>query len=247
MENAFERKVADYARAINKYNAFTFYKRFEFFISIFIVSMQVITSLFLISTYTFSGFFLFFVACMASYVATDFFNGIAHMIIDNIKGYNSFFGPFIAASHMHHIKLKYKKNNIIKVYFYESGQKFWLAIYLFFLFIVLFYCNINANVMLFFVLFGVLSSVAEVSHFLCHNQAHKTKGLVVFLQRNHFLLNLNHHRLHHINDNVNYAFLNGMSDPLLNYIAKKIATCGYKNSADLYVIEYMKNKDLLWR
>jgi hypothetical protein len=39
-------------------------------------------------------------------------------------------------------------------------------------------------------------------------------------------------------DNTNYAFLNGITDPLVNLIAQKISN-GYKNSTDLHFALYV--------
>ena len=59
--------------------------------------------------------------------------------------------------------------------------------------------------------------------------------MVKFLQKYNILLSPSHHRYHHSHDNMNYAFLNGLSDPLINIIAKKMKFTGYKNNADQHV------------
>jgi hypothetical protein len=46
-----------------------------------------------------------------------------------------------------------------------------------------------------------------------------------------------HHARHHLADNVDYAFLNGLTDPLLNVIAKKLYP-GYKDTTDLHYAAY---------
>jgi hypothetical protein len=46
-----------------------------------------------------------------------------------------------------------------------------------------------------------------------------------------------YHARHHRNDNVQYAFLNGMSDPLLDLIARKFYT-GYKTTTDNHYARY---------
>ena len=76
---------------------------------------------------------------------------------------------------------------------------------------------LDANLNLGLVSFGILSSVAELSHYWCDSA--KTNAFISFLQKYRILLSLKHHRHHHIQDNRNYAFLNGASDPLLNIIA----------------------------
>jgi len=88
----------------------------------------------------------------------------------------------------------------------------------------------NAYLLLGLTLVGILSSVAEVSHFLCHNAKSKT---VLFLQKIGLLLSMEHHHNHHAKDNQSYAFLNGMSDFLLDRIAKRFYG-GYKENSDLH-------------
>jgi hypothetical protein len=139
---------------------------------------------------------------------------------------------------MHHFKISYTGKHPLKIYFVESGHKFWLGIYLGFLIYAQKFMLINANLNLGLVAFGIFSSLAEVSHYWCHN-SQKTSALVSFLQKRGVLLSLKHHRIHHIHDNRNYAFLNGISDPLLNVIARTFYN-GYKNYSDKHVAAYIK-------
>ena len=82
---------------------------------------------------------------------------------------------------------------------------------------------------------GILSSIAEVSHYLCHTS---TSALAGFLAKCGLLLSKRHHAGHHLQDNCSYAFLNGVSDPILDWIAA--ACCrGYKNNTDLHYAEYV--------
>ena len=105
------------------------------------------------------------------------------------------------------------------IYFNESGPKFWLLPYLASV-IALSYLGANEVLLTLLIYIGILSSVAEVSHYLCHNSK---ATWVRHLQDLGLLLSKKHHNHHHDDDNKNYAFLNGMSDPLINYIAKKYA------------------------
>lgn len=51
------------------------------------------------------------------------------------------------------------------------------------------------------------------------------------------LLSKRHHVKHHLQDNCNYAILNGFTDPLLNLIA--VTYCnGYKHDTDLHFANY---------
>jgi hypothetical protein len=51
------------------------------------------------------------------------------------------------------------------------------------------------------------------------------------------LLSRRHHARHHRDDNANYAFLNGVTDPLLNVVARRWAR-GYKRNTDLHYAAY---------
>ena len=83
---------------------------------------------------------------------------------------------------------------------------------------------------------GILSSISEVSHYLCHNS---NSWLTKILQKYYLLLPPKHHLMHHKKNNTNYAFMNGMTDPLLNIIAEKVYD-GYVNNTDQHYKYYKK-------
>lgn len=171
---------------------------------------------------------------LAAYLLTDFINGLVHMFMDGNDRYNSLAGPLIANFHMHHKIPLYKKNNLFVVYFTETGSKIWLIAYLLMVVCIQGIFEANAAVGYTLVYIGILSSVAEVSHYLCHSS---TSATAVFLANIGLLLPKRHHAGHHLQDNRNYAFLNGFTDPLLNRIAA--ACCkGYKNNTDLHYANY---------
>ncbi len=178
--------------------------------------------------------YLFFMVFFLAYFITDFVNGYVHMYMDNNDNYDSLVGPFIASFHLHHKTPGYRHFSIFRIYFNESGSKFWLVPFLL-LTIVLSFFSVNEYFLLMLILVGILSSVAEVSHFLCHNSNAK---VVVLLQNIHLLLPPKHHASHHEKDNQSYAFLNGMSDFLLDKIADKIYN-GYKENSDLHANTYV--------
>ena len=170
----------------------------------------------------------------AAYVAADFINGLVHMYMDNNDNYDSMAGPLIAAFHLHHRTPLYKKKNILLVYFNESGAKNWLMGYLLLAAIMIRTMSIHPVISYVLVYIGILSSVAEVSHYCCHVM---DSGITRFLRNVGLFLSKKHHACHHIADNVNYAFLNGLTDPLLNMIAGKYFR-GYKNRTDLHYAAY---------
>lgn len=239
---SMDNKFNQFNYAIEKYNSTSWYTQFENLLSFIVILTQGLTLLHVLQTYSMPNIPSFLATLILAYIATDFINGLVHMMIDNNSHFTSIFGPFIASFHLHHYKLRYKEKHPVKIYFYESGHKFWLVIYL----LLLIYAQQNqllsSNLNLGLVTFGILSSMAELSHYWCHQ--HTNNNCVIrFLQKYRLLLSLEHHRMHHINDNTHYAFLNGISDPLLNMIAR--ACCrGYKNHSDKYVRAYFAKKRL---
>ncbi len=169
-----------------------------------------------------------------AYAAADFLNGLVHMYMDNNDSYDSLAGPLIAAFHLHHRTPLYKKNNILLVYFNESGAKNWLVGYLLMAAILIKTASIHPVLSCIVVYVGMLSSVAEVSHYCCHVSDSRTTR---YLRYAGLFLSKKHHAHHHISDNINYSFLNGLTDPLLNVIARTFFP-GYKNTTDRHYAAY---------
>lgn len=217
--------------AMQKYHNNKIYALIYKVISSFNVGLQLIL---LASIFTFTlPWYHYALALVIAYILADFVNGLVHMYMDNNSNYSSIFGPYIASFHLHHRTPKYRDSNIFLIYFNESGPKFWLVPYLSVV-AILSYLHVNETFLLLAIFFAIFSSVAEVSHYLCHNSSAKW---VKTLQKLHLLLPKEHHKNHHMKDNEGYAFLNGMSDPLIDYIAKKIYA-GYKNGTDLHYASY---------
>jgi cytochrome b subunit of formate dehydrogenase len=236
--NRMNHKYHQFESAIEKYQTVSWYKHIQTVLSWVVICAQVLSLINLVQTYTTPSFLGFIATLICAYLATDFINGLVHMLMDNNTHYTSSCGPMIAYFHLHHYKLNYQEKHPVKIYFYESGYKVWLVFYL----LLLIYlqhtgvlpCNLNLGL----VAFGILSSFAELSHYWCH-QPTTNHGMIRFLQKYRLLLSLEHHRLHHVQDNTHYAFLNGISNPLLNVIAR-VGFKGYKNYSDQYVRAYFK-------
>jgi hypothetical protein len=173
-------------------------------------------------------------AMVAAFVVADFINGLIHMVMDQNDDYESIAGPLIANFHLHHKTPRYKRNPLPVVYFNESGSKIWLVGYLVAVALLAGASWLNPMVLYILVYIGILSSVAEVSHYLCHCSNSVPARLLAGIG---FLLSKRHHARHHVQDNTHYAFLNGFTDPLINVIARKYSK-GYKNSTDLHYAHY---------
>jgi len=173
-------------------------------------------------------------ALALAWVVADFVNGLVHMYMDGNDAYESAVGPLIAAFHLHHRTPLYKRSNLLLVYFNESGAKLWLVGYLLLGAVALRAFAVPPLLAWVFVYVGILSSVAEVSHYCCHTV---DSSWARWLGRAGLLLSMKHHAPHHREDNVNYAFLNGLTDPLLNLIARRFFR-GYKGATDRHYATY---------
>ena len=231
-------KTAEFSQAMQRYNSSTLYTRLERMNSILVLSLQATTLIHVLQTYDGSSFITLLSAFVIAYILTDFVNGLIHMYMDNNTAYTSIIGPFVSSFHLHHTRIQYTKRHPIKIYFYESGTKFWLLAYLIGLSAAQHLLNLNYPLNLGLVSIGILSSVAELSHYWCHNATRENK-IISVLQKNRLLLSKKHHVSHHRDDNTHYAFLNGMTDPLLNLISHYFYE-GYKNNADQHTRAYIK-------
>jgi sterol desaturase/sphingolipid hydroxylase (fatty acid hydroxylase superfamily) len=225
-------KQKQFNTVITRYNSRRVYKSFDTAVSITNISLQIYL-LYRIWPHSI-GYLWQLLAILVAYIVADFVNGLVHMYMDGNDNYESIAGPLIANFHMHHKIPQYRKNSLLAVYFNESGAKVWLIGYLA---AILFLSGVSGlhHVFLYTLVYiGILSSVAEVSHYLCHSSLSPIAG---FLADIGLLLSKKHHAGHHLQDNTNYAFLNGMSDPLLNWIASRWFK-GYKQSTDLHYAFY---------
>ena len=173
-------------------------------------------------------------ALLISWLLADFGNGLVHMYMDSNDRYAPPAGPLIANFHLHHKIPRYTPRCLPVVYFVETGFKVWLVPFLFVTALLAGSNWLPPQLLHILVYSGILSSVAEVSHYLCHNSV---SPLAMLLGNCRILLSKKHHAVHHLQDNVSYAFLNGLTDPLLNPIAKRFFK-GYKQHTDLHFATY---------
>ena len=225
-------KQEQFNAAMELYTSTSRYRLFGILIAIANVSVQIYL-LFRVWPYSI-GLAWQLLSVLIAYVVADFVNGLVHMFMDGNDRYDSIAGPLIANFHMHHKIPKYQKHNLLIVYFMESGSKIWLVGYLLAVVALLGVSGADPRLLYILVYVGILSSVAEVSHYLCHTS---TSAVAMFLGKTGVLLSKRHHASHHLADNNSYAFLNGYTDPLLNLIAKKFSG-GYKKTTDLHYAAY---------
>ena len=224
-------KQKEFNHAMEAYHLYGYYQYIYKMVSLFNLLLQLILLTIMLSLDI--AWYEYIIALFIAYFLTDFINGLVHMYMDNNENYSSKWGAFIASFHLHHKTQHYKNANLFLVYFNESGAKFWLVPYLALIWAVSFLA-INSTILLILIMIGILSSVAEVSHYLCHNSDSKS---VAWLQKYRILLPMSHHKHHHQNENEGYAFLNGSSDFIIDMIAKKLYT-GYKNGSDKHFEKY---------
>ena len=174
------------------------------------------------------------VSVAIAYFITDLINGLVHLYMDTNDNYDSLAGPLIANFHLHHRTPRYQNNNLLVVYFNETGSKIWLIFYLMTIAVLLHLQKGNPVLLYTLTYVGILSSVAEVSHYLCHNS---NSAAVMFLARIKLLLPKREHARHHLEDNVSYTFLNGIANPAVDFIAR-VFFAGYKNKTDLHYATY---------
>lgn len=249
MDKISQQKINDFQKAIDKYNNNALYNKFgSSVVAPIIILLQIISlynvyySCCLLHNISISVVVFLF---LTAYFLTDFINGLIHLYMDNNSNYNSMVGPFVAAFHLHHRKIKYKNRPFYKVYFYESGAKLWLPVYLILVVLLQIYIGISFYFSFCLTLIGILSSFAEVSHYWCHNSS-QDDLIISALQKYKIILPKDHHKHHHLSDNVNYAFLNGSTDIFINLIAGRYFK-GYKNGTDKHAFAYKgidtKNRD----
>ena len=229
---AVEQKQQQFNAAMELFTSSPVYKAFGYGVAVVNIFLQ----LFLVSRvmHLSLGVAGQLFALAAAWLLTDFINGLVHMYMDCNDRYASLAGPLIANFHLHHKTPLYTKNPLPVVYFLESGAKIWLVGYLLTVALLLAALPLKPLAAYILVYIGILSSVAEVSHYLCHSS---TSTLARLLATCGLLLSKRHHGRHHLQDNCNYAFLNGWSDPLLNLIARRCSP-GYKTTTDRHFAAY---------
>jgi hypothetical protein len=225
-------KQMQFNAAMDLYENRSTYRGIGKLVSILVVSLQLL--LLYLALPLSLGLPLQILSFLTAYLAADFLNGLVHMYMDNNDNYESPAGPLIAAFHLHHRTPLYKKNPLLLVYFNESGSKIWLVGYLLIAAILIGTASVPPVVSYVLMYIGILSSFAEVTHYCCHVT---DSGMTRLINTSGVFLSKRHHARHHLADNVEYAFLHGFTDPILNVISKKLYR-GYKHTTDLHYFNY---------
>lgn len=229
---ALELKQRQFNAAMERYETVAAYRITGRVVSIANVSLQGV--LLFLAWPASIGAPLQLAAFAVAFVLADFVNGLVHMYMDANDDYTSIVGPLVAAFHLHHRTPRYRQANLLAVYFNESGAKLWLVGFLLLSVLAVWTLPVPPVVAWGLAYFGILSSVAEVSHYACHGLDSRWVRL---LRGAGLLLSKRHHAPHHGQDNVNYAFLNGLTDPLLNAIARR-GSRGYRDTTDRHYATY---------
>lgn len=224
-------KIQQFNEAIARYEGHRRYQVFGLLVATSIAVSEAILACMVVVHPFDLGIFL--VVAVVAYLAADFVNGMVHLWMDNDDDYASLAGPLVAQFHLHHRTPRYRRRPLIAVYFLEGGSKVWLALLL--VAVVAGLSRLPTWLVQFFACFGVFSSLAEVSHYLCHTSNSKVAG---FLGKIRILLPKHHLELHHRQDNRSYCFLNGLCDPVIDWIAARFFR-GYKQSTDLHYAQYV--------
>lgn len=233
-QHQWSSKQIQFSTAMQQYESQLVYKSINKLVSWLNVSLQALLLIIAFGLDLSLAWHLLAIAI--AFVLADFVNGIVHLYMDQNDHYTSIVGPFIASFHLHHDLPRYEDKPLWRVYIDESGSKIWLLFFLV-IWLGLFLLEVLPTGLFYMgAYFGVFSSVAEVSHYLCHNS---DSTRVRFLQSCGILLPKKHHLRHHRFDNVNYAFLNGMTDPLINWIAAHFYQ-GYQKTTNQHTALYIK-------
>ncbi|MDP2361055.1 MAG: fatty acid desaturase CarF family protein [bacterium] len=169
-------------------------------------------------------------AFLLAYVLADLLNGLIHLAMDHCARYSGWTGPLVAAFHLHHRTPRYQDKALWRVYVHESGFKLWLPAFQAGILLLIWNPGLPPFLLRVLALCAVLSSWAELSHYLCHNRRGRLLNL---LARCGLLLDMRRHARHHREDNCSYAFLNGWTNPLIDLVARRCFP-GYKQGTDLH-------------
>lgn len=180
-------------------------------------------------------------ALVLAWLLADLINGLIHLWMDHNQQYSGWAGPLVAAFHLHHRRPRYEEKPLWRVYVHESGFKLWLPPILGLVWLADATLGLPPVLLRLLAAFALFSSLAELSHFICHNRDGKGWRL---LARMGLLLDRRHHARHHREDNVSYAFLNGWSDRLIDWLAAR-AFSGYKQGTDLHVATWQGDSSQL--
>jgi hypothetical protein len=216
----------EYQEALWRYREDPFYTRLGKVVSASVLTGQ--AGLLLVSLREDLGWLPALLALALAWLAADLLGGVVHLLMDHHDRYTGRLGPLVAAFHLHHQQPRYEEKSLARVYIHESGFKLWLPFFLAAGLGLGLAGWLDGLPLRVWAWTGILSSVAEVSHFLVHA---RRRPWADWLAAAGLLLSRRHHSRHHREDNVGYAFLNGWSDPLLNAVARRWFP-GYRNGTD---------------
>jgi hypothetical protein len=171
--------------------------------------------------------FLFF------YIGGDLMSSVWHIFMDNCTYYSiPFFGTSIADFQLHHRYIHYKKYNLFYNLLIEIADNRFISILL----IIFYSLEINKiiSVKTLYLFTSMMAGyiLSDFTHYFCHERQRAPK-IIKLMQDYNIILSPEHHKIHHIGDNINYGALTGHTDIITNFIVKNIFS--YKKNVDPYI------------
>lgn len=203
-----ESKRREYREALRRYREEPFYARLGGLVSATVLAGQ--AGLLALSLQDTLGWVSALLALALAWPLADLMGGVVHLLMDHHDRYTGQLGPLVAAFHLHHQQPRYEEKPLARVYIHESGFKLWLPFFLAAGLGLGLAGWVDGLPLRLWAWTGILSSVAELSHFLVHARRRPWADRLAAMG---LLLSRHHHARHHREDNVGYAFLNGWSDP----------------------------------
>jgi hypothetical protein len=167
----------------------------------------------LISSYTLYYNFIYFIY---SFLFSDLISGIVHIYLDNSKiKYNESLIDFYRLGFQIHHKFPLFQLKYFKSYkpYHECNTLFLNAIIISIINIFLF-----DSLIIHFSLYLLL--IMQANHYYCHfdNMKLKIPYLIKILHKYNILVNPQQHILHHTTYDLNFCLINGIMNPILNYL-----------------------------
>ena len=159
-----------------------------------------------------------FIPILFGWYMADLSDGLLHIYADNRKIYKitNFHEEVVYSfQYSHHVNPKSFINNVI--IFSCSGELFKI-IYSFGFMFLLYFLNYSYYYKIFITTWSFGIMLGQVIHGFAHMNYNELNIIIKILQKCKIILSNEKHNKHHIQVELNYAILNGWSNPLINYL-----------------------------